>query len=311
MRDDDVVVIGVGETPVGRQPGQGATQLQARAALAAIADAGLVPHDVDGVINQDPYAIPESMFALTLTEYLGLRPTWASTTDVGGSVTTMAMLQQAAWAIRDDRCRFCLVASGENMATSRPPGAQGHVNHTHQGGDAFKEPFGVQGAVVPYALVARRYCHETGLDHDRFGHVAVTMRANALRGPNRQTKRPLTMDEYLASERIADPLRYLDCSLVSDGAAAFVVTRRGRVRGRDVRPVTFLGLDMQASHCSIAQQPGLDALTLPAVARRFAERTGRGVADFDVHIVHDAFTFSLLLQLEQMGLCAPGEATCR
>ena len=306
MRADDIVVIGVGETPVGRLPGQGATQLQARAALSAIADAGLALHDVDGVVNQDPYAVPEAMFALTLTEYLGLSPSFVQTVDVGGSVTTMAMLQTAAWAVRDERCRFCLVVSGENMATSRAPGAKGHMNHSRQGGDPFKEPWGVQGAVIPYALVARRYCHETGLDADRFGHVAIRMREHALRGPNRQTRRPLTLDEYLASPMISDPLRHLDCSLVSDGAAAFVVTRRDRIAGRDLRPVTFLGLDMHATHCSIAQQPDLQALSLPRVARRFEERVGRGIADFDLHLVHDAFTFSLLIQLEQMGLSEPG-----
>lgn len=305
---DDIVIVGVGETALGKLPGHGATQLQALAALDAIADAGLELHEIDGLVNQDPYSVPESMFSLTLAEYLGIRPTFSATCDVAGSVTPMVMLQMAAWAVRAGQCSHCLVLQGENMATSRNPGSKGHVLHNHQGGDAFKEPFGVQGAIIPYALVAQRYCHETGVDPDDFGHVAVQMRRNAHRLKNRQPTKPLSLQDYLASPIIADPLRYADCSLVSDGAAAFVVTTRERAGAGRQPPVRFDAFEMQASHLSIAQQPDLQQLTLPAVTRRLLERTRRQLRDFDVFLVHDAFSFSVLLQLEGLGLCPPGQA---
>lgn len=308
MSADEIVVVGVGETALGKLPGYGPTQLQAWAALEAIEDSGLSLHDIDGLMNQDPYSVPESMFALTLSEYLGIRPTFSSTCDVGGSVTPMAMLQMAAWAIRAGKCNHCLVIQGENMATSRAAGSQGHVLHTRQGGDAFKEPFGVQGAIIPYALVAQRYCHETGVSPDDFGHVAVQMRRNAHRLRNRQPTKPLTMDDYLASPRIADPLRYADCSLVSDGAAAFVVSRRSTVRGLRQPPVRLDAFEMQASHCSIAQQPDISELSLPSVAHKTLHGAGRQLSDFDLFLVHDAFSFSVLLQLEGLGVCPPGQA---
>jgi len=308
MSPADIVVIGVGETKLGKLPGHGATQLQAIAAIEALRDAGLALEEVDGLVNQDPYAISESMFSLTLSEYLGIRPTFSTTCDVAGSVTPMTMLQIAAWAIRDDRCEYCLVIQGENMATSRAPGSQGHVLHSHQGGDAFKEPFGVQGAIIPYALVAQRYCHETGVHPDHFGHVAVQMRQNAHRVANRHPTRPLSMDDYLASPKIAEPLRYADCSLVSDGAAAFVVTRRENARGLRHPVVQLDAFEMAASHCSIAQQPDLSQLTLPAVTRKLLATTERSISDYDLYLVHDAFSYSILVQLEGLGVCALGEA---
>jgi acetyl-CoA acetyltransferase len=308
MNPSEIVIIGVGETKLGKLPGHGATQLQAIAAMDALRDAGLAVEDIDGLINQDPYAISESMFSLTLCEYLGIRPSFSTTCDVAGSVTPMTMLQIAAWAIRDGRCEHCLVMQGENMATSRAPGSQGHMLHSHQGGDAFKEPFGVQGAIIPYALVAQRYCHEMGVRPDDFGHVAVQMRRNAHRLENRHPTRPLSMDDYLASPRIADPLRYADCSLVSDGAAAFVVTRRENARGLSHAAVSMDAFEMAASHCSIAQQPDLSQLTLPLVTRRLLKRTERAISEFDLYLVHDAFSYSVLVQLEGMGVCAPGHA---
>lgn len=308
MNPDEVVIMGVGETALGKLPGYGPTQLQAWAAHEAIRDAGLALQDIDGLLNQDPYAVPEMMFALTLSEYLGIRPTFSSTCDVAGSVTPMTMLQIAAWAIRDGRCEHCLVIQGENMATSRSPGSKGHVLHTQQGGDPFKEPFGVQGAIIPYALVAQRYCHETGVEPDQFGHVAVQMRGNAHRLSNRHPTRPLSMDEYLASPPIAEPLRYADCSLVSDGAAAFVLTRAANARALGRPAVRIDAFEMAASHCSIAQQPDLSGLSLPSVTRKLLGRTGRAIGDFDLYLVHDAFSYSVLLQLEGLGLCAPGQA---
>src|SRR5438132_10304290 len=96
---DDAVIIGFGETPVGRLPGMNAVQIQARAVHNALVNCGLTLRDVDGVVNLDPYSIPNSMFSTTLAEYLGIRPSFCLTVDVGGTVTGMTMLQQAVWAI--------------------------------------------------------------------------------------------------------------------------------------------------------------------------------------------------------------------
>ena len=310
MRDvyREVAIIGVGETPVGKLPGHAPVQLQAWAALEAVRDAGVDLRSVDGVINQDPYSVPHSMFSLALLEYLGLKPTFTTTMNVGGSVTAMAMLNQAAIAIATGHCRYCLVVQGENMATSRPAGATGHVLHTRQGGDDFKEPFGVQGAPIAYAMMANRYCREFGATEVDFGAVAIQTRKHALLNPNRQTRAPITMDDYRASRFVAEPLRVLDCSLVSDGGGAFLLASRADAARLDVQAVAIEAFAMQATHCAITEAPDFDALAGSAVSHRTYEQSALGPDNIDVVLVHDAFTFSVLVQLDMMGLCKPGEA---
>ena len=88
---DDVVIVGAGETRVGKLPGMESVQIQAWAVQEAAADCGVRLPEIDGLINLDPYATPNSMFSSTLAEYLGLRPRFLTTVDVGGTVTAMTM----------------------------------------------------------------------------------------------------------------------------------------------------------------------------------------------------------------------------
>lgn len=305
---DDVAIIGIGETRVGRLPGYGAIQLQAWAAVEAARDAGVDLRDVDGIVNQDPYTIPHSMFSLALLEYLGLRPTFASTVDVGGSVTVMSMLHQAALAIASGHCRYCLVVQGENMATSRPAGVQGHVIHSRQGGDDYKEPFGVQGAPVAYSLMLSRYFEEFGATEDDLGLIAIQTRDHALLNENRQTKAALTLDEYRQGPYLAKPLRYYDCSLVSDGGGAFLLASRQEAARLGARPVFIKSFAMKATHCSIVEAVDFDRLGAASATQRAYAQASLGPEDIDLLLVHDAFTFSVLVQLDQLGLCKPGEA---
>lgn len=304
----DISIIGIGETTVGRLPGYGPVQLQAWAALEAIKDAGLGLADVDGVINQDPYSTPYSMFALALLEYLGIRPTFATSVNVGGSVTVMSMLHQAALAISSGHCRYCLVVQGENMATSRPKGSRGQVLHARQGGDDYKEPFGVQGAPVAYAMMANRYFHEYAVTEEDLGLIALQTRRHALLNPNRQTNAPLTMDEYRASRYVAEPLRVLDCSLVSDGAGAFLLSSRSDAARLERRDISIRSFAMKATHCSVVGAVDFAELGAASAAERCYTQAGVGPKDMDLVLVHDAFTFSVLVQLDALGFAKPGEA---
>lgn len=305
--NDDVVIIGIGETPVGKLPGWGAVQIQALAVQQALRDAGLSVRDVDGLINLDPYAIPNSMFSTTLAEYLGVRPSFLSTVDVGGTVSGMAMLQQAVWAISSGHCETAVVVYGENALTGRPKGVHGMMLKTLLGGEEWEEPFGVQGMVPPYALVAQRYMHDYGASAADLGAVAVSTRAHALLNDNAQMKKPITLDEHAASRMISSPLRLLDCSLVSDGGGALVLTTRARARRLDAKPVRMRSMAMRMTHNSVAQLPDLEALGMREAANKAFESAGVGPGDIDVALLHDAFTISVLVTLEAMGFCKPGE----
>lgn len=304
----DVAVVSLGETTVGKLPGWSPVQVQTAAALAAIRDAGLSIGEVDGLVNLDPYARPHSMFAVTIADQLGLRPRWVSTVDVGGSVTTMALVQTAAWAISAGHCETVVCVYGENMRTSRPDDVRGAAIHNRSGGEEWEEPWGAEGMVIPYAMLADRYLHEGRGTLEDLAAVAVTTRAHAARNPNAMLRTPLTVEEHLAGPVVASPFRVTDCSAIADGGGAVVVTTLERARSLPHRPVTIAGFAVEATHGSFASQPDLDDLALRRVASRVFDAAGHGAEGCDVAMIHDAFTLSVLLSLEAMGFCEVGGA---
>ena len=307
----DPVIIGLGETQVGSLPGYTQWEIQAEAARRAVHDAGLEKGDVDGLINSPPYSRPHQMFSLEMSEYLGLRPKISLTMDIGGTATALTMVETASLLLRDGRCNVVVVVFGDNMRTGRPPRLQGNVRMAaRRGSEEWEEPFGIVGMVIPYAMMANRYMHLYGATKQQFGAVAVAARNHALRNPNAQMRTPLTMDEYLNAPPTASPFGRWDCSLVSDGGGAIVLTTRryAAKRGLKQTPVHILGCGSQTTHKNISQiPPDIGDLPLkPAVAAAY-ERSGMSAKDLDVASVHDAFTLSTLLGVEALGLCAEGE----
>jgi acetyl-CoA acetyltransferase len=305
---DQVVIIGVGETTVGKLPGHQPVQIQAWAVQEALADCGLRTTDLDGLINLDPYAIPNSMFSSTLMGYLGLRPKFLSTVDVGGSVTGMTMLQQAIWAIEAGHCEVAVCVYGENALTGRPADQRGLSLRNLLGGEEWEDPFGVHGMVTPYALVAQRYLHKYGASVEDFGEVAVITRRHALNNANAQMKKAITLDDHRNSRMISSPLRLLDCSLVSDGGGAVVLTTRERARKMGRPYVQIRSFGMRGTHNSITQAPDIEELGMAGAGRDAFESAGFGPPDIQVALLHDAFTVSVLITLEALQFCAPGQS---
>ncbi|ALG73637.1 hypothetical protein VY88_22800 [Azospirillum thiophilum] len=304
----DVVITGIGETPVGRLPGLSSVEIQAMAVLAALRDAGFALSDLDGLINLDPYATPNSMFSSTLAEYLGVAPRFACTVDVGGTVTGMTMLQQAVWAVESGYCEVVACVYGENALTGRPAGAQGLHMRNLLGGEEWEEPFGVHGMVIPYALLAQRYLDLHGAGDEDLAAVALVTRRHALLNDNAQMRKPITLEDYRASRTISSPLRLLDCSLVSDGGGALVLTRAGRAPQGRSRSVNIRAIGMKTTHNSVALMPDIPQLGMAAAGADAYEAAGIGPEDIQVANLHDAFTISVLVSLEALGFARPGEA---
>lgn len=237
----DVVIVGAGETRVGKLPGMSPVQIQAWAVQQAAADCGIAVPEIDGLINLDPYSIPNSMFSSTLSEYLGLRPRYLATVDVGGTVTGMTMLQQAIWAIESGHCDVVACVYGETQLTGRLAGAKGLAMQNLLGGEEWEEPFGVHGLVTPYALVAQRYLAEYGASVDDLAEVAMLTRRHALLNDNAQMTKTMTRADYDASRMISTPLRMFDCSLVSDGGGAVILMSRKRAAQRGLTGIAVYG----------------------------------------------------------------------
>jgi acetyl-CoA acetyltransferase len=173
---------------------------------------------------------------------------------------------------------------------------------------------GIATPAATVAMVARRYMHEYGATSEDFGRVTVADRRHAAANPNAWFyQRPVTLAEHQASRWIAEPLRLLDCCQESDGAVAVVVTALDRARDLRHRPAVIR---------AAAQGAGPDQFTMTSyyrddlaglpemgvVARELWRRAGITPADVRTAILYDHFTPYVLLQLEELGFCARGEA---
>ncbi len=163
-------------------------------------------------------------------------------------------------------------------------------------------------------MAAQRYLHTYGLTPEAFGHVAVTGRAHAATNPAAYFHgRPITLAEHAASRWIVEPLRLLDCCQETDGGQALVVTSLERARDLP-RPPAVIAAAAQGAGRAQEQMASFyrDELTgLPemgAVARQLWRTSGLAPADIDVGILYDHFTPFVLMQLEEFGFCARGEA---
>ena len=303
---DDIAIVGVAETEIGKLPGRSAIQLQAEAAVAAVADAGLGKDDIDAVFSFSGYSQAMMLHAARVAEYLGLRLELAVVTDVGGPGTHHAALLTAAAAIDAGMATVALCAYGENGISIRRSG-RGRAPGTLTGGEDFEAPYGQIAMITGYALFAQRHMHLYGTTSEQLGAVAVTSRHHASLNDNAHKRHPITLADHQASPMVSSPLRRLDCSLISDGGGAFVVTSVDRARALGRPFARVLGYGAAATHHIPSQAPDLDELGGPAAAARAFERSGLSATDADAVYIHDACTFSVVAGVEALGLCGPGE----
>lgn len=293
-------ITGVGLTPYGKLPGVGAVELQARAATAAMHDAGIGLDDVDAVVTGYATTMQHLMPADLLAEHLGIHPAVAFGTNVGGA-TGLAMLAQAVALVGSGAARCVLVAAGEDRASGRGRdatlGVLAQIGHQD-----YEVPV---GGNIPayYALLASAYLHRHGLDPSALAPLAVQMRANAARHPGAQFTTPITVDDVVGSRAVAEPLRLLDCCPVSDGGGAFVVAA-ARAGAQDVA-VAGVGQAHRHQHVTEADMDDLGARRSAGAA---LDQAGVGIDDVDVFGIYDSFTITLALLLEELGLAEPGQA---
>src|SRR5581483_4925655 len=160
-----------------------------------------------------------------------------------------------------------------------------------------------------FAMFTRAHMLRYGTTHEQLGAVAVRQRAYAVKNPRALKRDPITMDDYLASRWIAEPLRLLDCCLETDGACAVVVT--SAERARDLRqPSVLISGAAWGGGDSFFSGPADTDFTVTEAARiapRLYGMAGVGPADIDVAELYDCFTYSVIVQLEDYGFCAKGE----
>ena len=303
-------IVGVADTPLqqGVLAEDGTVlQIQARAAKAALDEAGLSLDDVDGLFAAGAWGVPGPglFMPVTLAEYLGIRPGYLDGTQIGGS-SFEAHLGHAAAAISQGVCEVALILYGSRQRSdaSRTLGARGAAVLNSQ----YEAPFGLPTPVGAYAMAAMRHKHVHGTTPEQLAEIAVATRKWAALSPAATMREPLSIEDVLASPMICDPLHLRDCCLVTDGGGAIVVTSLERARDLQQAPVVVAGFAEATSHWGISQMEDLAWLHHAADSgRRAMAMAGVSADDFDVVEIYDSFTITVLLSLEALGFCRRGE----
>lgn len=296
-------VVGAYEHPTRNAPDRSVAKLHAECALGALADAGLTLADVDGYFcaADAPGANP-----LWMADYLNLKLRWLDGTDSGGC-SYLVHVAHAAAAIAAGHCNVALVTlAGRPRSEGLSIGTQMRAADPDRPDEPFDTAYRPTIAAV-YGLVARRHMHEYGTTPEQMAWVKVSASRHAQHNPNAFLRKPVTVEDVLASPVIADGIRRHDCCVITDGGGAVVVTRPEIARSLN-RPLVRLA---GAGETVWTQNGGYIDATRSGAERSgplaFAE-AGVTPADIKYASIYDNFTIMVLIQLEDLGFCAKGTA---
>ena len=294
-RRTPAAIVGAATFGIGEASGFTSMDLAARAALAALDEAGIGLSEVDGLFIGQP---SDFLSGLTFAEYLGIRPKLTNNNRTGGSAF-LTHMNVAALALAAGEIDVALIAYGSNQRT----GTGGLVSAAAP--NLYEKPYSLRLPVGGYALAASRHMHEFGTTRDHLYAVVKSARDWAMLNPEAFLRKPVTQEDYFNARMVSDPLSVLDCCLVTDGAAAVVMVRKDRVENR--KAAYLLGLGEATDHYQIAQMPDLTTSAAKFSGQRAFEQAGITPSDVDVVELYDAFSINTIMFLEDLGFCKKGE----
>jgi len=300
-----VAIIGIGLSPVGKVPGRSPLWLAAAAAKQALADAGIQKSEIDGVLASPAMAAQFHRFSVAFSEYFGVQPTFSNTLQVSGA-TAATMFNIAAAAIHGGLAETVLVVGGDSLLSGLTP-ELALRSLTESRDQQYEMPFGIPVANT-FAMTAHRHMKEFGTTPEQLAQVAVTQRRHAARTPGAQQTAPITIEDVLNSKMVTTPYRKLDCSLISDGGAAFVLTSAERAKALGIeKPIYILGGGECYTHEHIFLMPSLTTTGAVQSSGKAYAMAGYGPKDMHTAGVYDCFTGTVIMMLEDLGFCPKGE----
>lgn len=297
-------ISGVGLTAFGKHDGRSTLDLMSEAAEGALSDAGLKRRDIDGLLTGYSTTMPHLMLATVFAEHFGVQPSYAHAVQVGGA-TGLAMAMLAHELVEAGVAKTILVVAGENRLTGQ---ARDSAMSTlaQVGHPEYEVPL---GPTIPayYGLLASRYMHDYGLTQEDMAEFAVLMRRHAMLHPGAQFRDPVTIEDVMASREISSPLKLLDCCPVSDGGAAFIISREPA----SDHHVRVLGCGQAHLHQHVTAAKSLSDVGAAVALSRAREKAGIGPRDIKYAGIYDSFTITLAILIEELGLAKRGESAAR
>ncbi|MCH9670591.1 MAG: thiolase domain-containing protein [Gammaproteobacteria bacterium] len=295
-------IVGAYEHPTRLAPDKSVAQLHAECALGALADAGLSLSDVDSYscAGDAPGANP-----LGMADYLNLKLAWFDGTEAGGC-SYLAHIQRAAVAIESGQCNVALITlagkpRSSGQATGTAPRALGPDKPEVPWESSFK--WTIAGI---YGMMAQRHMHQYGTTREQIAWVKVAAAEHAKHNPHALLTKPVTVEDVITSPMISDPMRRLDCCVITDGGGALVMTSPEIARSLN-RPMVAVKGAGQTIHTNDGGYLDLTRTGAEVSGAAAFKEAGVTPADIDYASVYDNFTIMVLMQLEGLGFCPIGE----
>jgi acetyl-CoA acetyltransferase len=305
LRDKDIVIIAYGEIKNELRSGKTAPELASEAMEEVFRWSGLTNRDIDGLaINLPAAEVGNSFYSNILADNLGIEARWLQLTDIGGC----AVLGNVARAAAALKCGMCEIALCLNSDASSRRQQTSVLNYRTE----FQDPTGYQGPLIAFGLMTDAYRQKYNFKQEALGKLALAQRAGALANDNAvaNLRKPMTMDDYLNSRMVSDPIRLLDCVMRCDGANAVIVTTLDRAKALGAKKMVRL-----AASSDISNYDPTNALPDPfesgfsVVGPDALKKAGMSPSDVDMFHPYDDFLIAMLFQLEQIGFCKRGEGS--
>ncbi|MFC1824151.1 thiolase family protein [Thermodesulfobacteriota bacterium] len=305
-----VAIVGIGEIPTGRYPDEPAISYAVKSAKMAIDDAGISKDDIDFVM---PTA---AMFSLSyigelttarLAEELGLKNCKKNCLIFSGGSSSSTGLQMAGSMIASGMANYVLFSHSEKLGTGIT--GQGGIDLFSVSGISpdWEVPYGQHYSTVA-SLATTRYKHETGCTDEHFAAICVSNRKWAELNPNAFFRKPLTIEEVMASKMLSTPLRAKMSNMLFDGASAFILTSAERARDLTDKPAYIIGEGGIVTHHVYSMEPDLTRFGWAQAGKEAFEEAGITPGDIDIAEIYDSYPIYQLIAFEEIGLCGRGEA---
>lgn len=304
-------IVGIGELPTGHFPDRSLTRSAVDVAVMAIRDSGLDKSEIDTVIPLGTIAngLDNTNFVCSyLVEELGLGISARANFQVmsGGSSSSNA-LKVASALVATGLSRGVLVVHSDRLGTGLDPQVAVDMFSKASVNQEYEIPYGWSQLGLG-ALIQQRYMFDSGTSERQVAAVIESLRKWAALNPNAMIRSPRSAEEVLASEVISSPVRKRMMNVLADGAAAFVLTSAERAADATATPAYVLGMGSRCTNFSTTQQPDdLISAWRPAALDAYT-MAGIGPGDVDVAEIYDAFPSFVLMTMEMLGLCEPGQA---
>ncbi|MEI7783611.1 MAG: thiolase family protein [Betaproteobacteria bacterium] len=299
------LIVGAGEADRRPRPGRTATDLALEATMAALDDSGLEMGAIDCVLTGHTVAEHHLDFSAIVAQELGLRPKLSGGMSRSGATGT-SLVASAAMALQSGSCDTVLALWADNRVSAP------EVDVVSTFASLFTPYESAYGPLIAthYALLANRFMADHGVTPQQMASVAVAFREHASRNPQARYQQPITVDEVLASPMVSTPLHRLECTLVTDFGGAVIMTRKDRAH-QFKDPIEVLGWGQSVTHDSILCDPSLFGPGYRGVrdaGERAYAMAGLRPQDIEMTQLYDCFTITVLLELEGLGFCKPGQA---